>query len=131
MPGFAVSCGALVLKPAPKPHAFSMHCKTCDYPLWNLKARQCPECGTPFLPSQFNFVINSVRFCCPHCDQTYYGTGERGHLVPSSFVCVNCARPIAMDEMVLRPAEGVSEQQTQTDRMPWLERAQRGWIKAW
>ena len=22
-----------------------MLCRTCQYPLWNLTARQCPECG--------------------------------------------------------------------------------------
>ncbi len=36
-----------------------------------------------------------------------------------------------MNEMVLRPAEGVAESQTKVDRMPWLERKQRGRIKAW
>lgn len=108
-----------------------MRCKTCDYTLWNLKARQCPECGTPFVPSQFDFVLNSVQFCCPHCDQAYYGTTERGHLVPYSFTCVTCHQQINMDMMVLRPATGVREEQTQINRMPWLEREQRGLIKAW
>ncbi len=108
-----------------------MRCKTCDYSLWNLKGRQCPECGNGFVPSEFDFVINSVRFCCPHCDQSYYGTGPQGHLVPSDFNCVTCGNRIEMDGMVLRPAEGVREEQTQIDRMPWLERQQRGWIKGW
>ncbi len=36
-----------------------------------------------------------------------------------------------MDQMVLRPAEGVAEEQTQVDHMPWLERSKRGWIKSW
>ena len=80
-----------------------MQCKSCEYPLWNLKARQCPECGTPFTPSEFEFVINSVRYCCPHCNQAYYGTSEKGHLVPSEFDCVTCGRHLTMDEMVLLP----------------------------
>ena len=108
-----------------------MRCKTCDYPLWNLTTRVCPECGTAFLPSQYEFVINSVRFCCPHCEQSYYGTGVNGHLVPKEFNCVTCGQRVQMDEMVLRPAEGVQEQQTQTERMPWLERRQRGIVRAW
>lgn len=106
-----------------------MNCKTCDYPLWNLKTRQCPECGTAFMPGEFDFVINSTRFCCPHCDQCYFGTNQRGHLVPSEFICVQCGQPISMSQMVLRPAEGVSEQQTRVDHMPWLERAHRPWFK--
>jgi hypothetical protein len=108
-----------------------MRCKTCDYPLWNLKARQCPECGTTFAPSEFEFVLNSVRFCCPHCDQAYYGTGEKGHLVPDEFNCVKCGARLGMDDMVLRPAQGVQEEQTKVERMPWLERSDRGMIKAW
>src|SRR5688572_3956647 len=108
-----------------------MRCKTCDYPLWNLKARQCPECGRAFVPSEFEFVLNSVRFCCQHCDQAYYGTGPRGELVPADFVCVACGQRTRMDDMVLRPAQGVEEKQTQVLKMPWLERAQRGRISAW
>ncbi len=108
-----------------------MHCKNCDYPLWNLKARQCPECGSPFTPSEFDFVLNSVRFCCPHCGQAYYGTGPRGHLVPQAFACVTCAKPVHMDDMVLLPAEGVSELQTKPSEMPWINRGNRGWIRAW
>ena len=108
-----------------------MHCENCDYPLWNLKARQCPECGTPFLPSEFEFVINSVQFCCPHCEQVYYGTGAKGHLVPAQFDCVKCGRRLSMDEMLLRPAAGLEEEQTRVGHVPWLERAKRGRLKAW
>lgn len=108
-----------------------MHCKTCNYPLWNLKARQCPECGSAFTPSEFEFVINSVRFCCPQCDQAYYGTGVKGHLLPEEFNCVKCGIRIRMDEMVLRPAEGVHEEQTKVSRTPWLERHERGRLWSW
>lgn len=108
-----------------------MRCKSCDYPLWNIKARQCPECGAEFLPSSYDFVINSVQFCCPHCQQVYYGTGVRGHLVPREFNCITCGQRVHMDQMLLRPAEGISEDQTLVERMPWLERTQRGFIKAW
>ena len=62
-----------------------MRCQNCNYTLWNLTTRECPECGTPFLPSAQDFQPNSVRFCCPGCDQDYYGTSPRGHLVPSAF----------------------------------------------
>lgn len=102
-----------------------MRCKSCDYSLWQIKDRQCPECGIPFKPSDFEFNLNSVRFCCPHCQQDYYGTGERGHLVPSAFNCVRCSRPVSMDEMVLLPAEGVTENLTEVAKNPWLERGKR------
>ncbi|HWB19040.1 MAG TPA: hypothetical protein VG711_01975 [Phycisphaerales bacterium] len=108
-----------------------MHCKNCDYPLWNIAARKCPECGTDFLPSQFEFRPNTVKFCCPHCNQQYFGTDPHGLLSPRSFVCVNCHQPVSMDQMVLRPADGVTEAQTIVSANPWLERARRGKFKAW
>ena len=108
-----------------------MRCKSCQYRLWNIKTRECPECGLPFRPREYEFVVNSVRFCCPHCDQAYYGTGVNGRLVPEQFDCISCGQHIAMDAMILRPAEGATEEQTKVDRMPWLERKERGAIKAW
>jgi hypothetical protein len=108
-----------------------MLCKNCEYRLWNLTSRICPECGAPFAPSDFNFVPGSVRFCCPHCAQEYYGTALNGHLVPFDFDCVRCSRHITMDEMVLLPAEGLEEEQTQFAKLPWLERKKRGFFRAW
>lgn len=108
-----------------------MNCKTCDYPLWNLSSRTCPECGAPFKPSDFEFALNAVRFCCPHCAQEYYGTGARGHLVPSFFNCVSCGKPVQMDECVLLPTAGVREEATRADENPWLARARLGRAKAW
>ena len=108
-----------------------MNCKTCEYPLWNLAARQCPECGSPFKPSDYEFALNSVRFCCPDCRQPYYGTGDKGHLVPTDFACVRCGRGLQMDEMILLPTEGVQESQTKAEEMPWLVRAKIGRFKAW
>lgn len=97
-----------------------MYCKTCNYALWNLRSRACPECGSPFAPGEFDFVPGSVRFCCPHCNQPYYGTSPAGHLTPRSFNCVTCQTPVDMDEMVLLPAEGVPEEQTRRRNNPWL-----------
>lgn len=109
-----------------------MNCPECGYALWNLPSRRCPECGLEFVPSQFEFVANSVAFCCPHCDQSYYGTGAQGHLVPSAFACVSCGNHIHMDQMVLRPTTGVSEEQTQVYRTPWLDRDKIGrWRGFW
>jgi len=108
-----------------------MRCKECDYPLWNLTTRICPECGTPFKPSEFAFKAYKVEFHCPECAQTYFGTNADGHLEPKEFECVKCGEHISMDEMVLRPAPGLSESQTEAYTMPWLDRKRRGFIKAW
>ena len=108
-----------------------MRCKTCDYRLWNLVSRQCPECGTEFLPHEFEFVLNSVQFCCPYCQKAYYGTSPKGHLEPIEFDCVSCHRRIHMDQMVVLPTEGVEEDQTKIGQMPWLERKQIGTVRAW
>lgn len=108
-----------------------MHCKTCDYPLWNITSNKCPECGEAFCPSEYEFVPNSVRFCCPNCQQTYFGTNPKGHLEPADFACVNCSNQIHMDQMVLLPAEGVEENWTKPAVNPWLERKTRGLFKAW
>jgi hypothetical protein len=103
-----------------------MRCKSCDYRLWNLRSRTCPECGTAFKPSEFEFALNSVQFCCPHCGQDYYGTGEKGHLRPFEFNCVRCKTRINMDEMVCLPTTGVEEEQTQISAMPWFDERRSG-----
>jgi hypothetical protein len=108
-----------------------MRCQGCDYPLWNLTTRTCPECGRPFRPSEFQFVPNSVRFLCPGCGQDYYGTGKDGHLVPQEFDCVRCHRHLSMDEMVLLPTEGVAEKLTEPDRVPRLDRRRIGFFRGW
>jgi len=108
-----------------------MHCRTCEYPLWNLAARSCPECGAAFKPSDFTFVPNSVRFCCPHCRQNYYGTASNGHLVPDRFTCVGCRQAISMDECVILPAEGVADEQTKPEIHPWFEPKRRWRLGAW
>ncbi|MEO1008754.1 MAG: hypothetical protein AAFX79_09310 [Planctomycetota bacterium] len=97
-----------------------MRCPSCDYPLWNLKAGPCPECGTPFKPSGLRFTPNAVRFCCPHCETAYYGTSRSGHLVPRTFGCVGCGAHLDMDEMLVRPIEGVDDRNAMQAGNPWL-----------
>ncbi len=107
-----------------------MFCKTCGYRLWNLPSRQCPECGMPFAPSEFEFSPYTVQFHCPQCNKAYYGSGPRGHLQPVSFNCVDCGRHVHMDEMTLSPTEGVREEQTVPERTPWLDRRKIGFFRA-
>lgn len=103
-----------------------MRCKQCQYALWNLPGRQCPECGLAFKPSEFVFARGSVAFKCPHCAQGYAGTSIRGHLEPFAFDCVRCHARITMDEMTLVPAAGVSEVLTAPLTIPWVHGAERG-----
>jgi hypothetical protein len=105
-----------------------MRCKACQYPLWNLRPGGCPECGRAFKPSDYAFKPNAVCFCCPHCEQTYYGTGEQGHLVPAVFDCVKCGKHIAMDEMLARPADGVREEDT-GPTAAWHDRSRSGFTR--
>lgn len=107
-----------------------MQCVACHYPLWNIRGRRCPECGSEFRVSEHTFRTGSVQFRCPHCEQSYFGTDpESGHLVPRTFDCVRCSTRIDMDEMVLLPARGVGEDDA-TERHPWIER-RRGLFFAW
>ncbi|MDX2117513.1 MAG: Yip1 family protein [Planctomycetota bacterium] len=99
-----------------------MRCRACNYPLFGIRERTCPECGTGFAPSQFDFHQSAVKFCCPHCGQDYYGMDERGHLVPRAFACVQCAAPIEMDQMVIEPTAGVKDEQTLRELMPWTDK---------
>lgn len=98
-----------------------MRCTTCDYALWNVPAGPCPECGTPFKPSDFRFKLNAIQFRCPRCSQPYYGTDDRGHLVPQAFRCIGCGDALHIDAMLLLPTEGVDERRVGQYRNPWLE----------
>jgi len=83
-----------------------MLCEHCGYPLWGIRQRQCPECGTAFAPSTYRFDANTVQFCCPHCDQQYFGTDTKGLPTPRAFVCTGCDQDIELDDMVLLPVPG-------------------------
>lgn len=108
-----------------------MHCQSCDYPLWNLRTRTCPECGATFRPSEIDFQPGAVRFSCPHCNQAYYGTGERGQLEPIEFDCVTCGRHVHMDEMVVLPSEGFDEHVATMPVVAWRRRESLGMLRAW
>ncbi|MDX2017390.1 MAG: hypothetical protein SFY95_07085 [Planctomycetota bacterium] len=108
-----------------------MRCKSCDYPLWNMRERLCPECGAGFKPSDFDFNFSAVKFCCPHCATAYYGTSARGHLDPASFTCVGCQRAITMDEMVVVPGDHVSPAMTEVATNVWEHAGDRGTLARW
>ncbi len=104
-------------------------CTHCAYPLWRIRERVCPECGTGFRPTSYTFGVNAVRYVCPHCAQDYYGTDARGHLEPPEFDCVKCGQHLSMDEMVLVPRTAAPRAALRNVQNPWLEDNDTGWFK--
>lgn len=112
--------------------AITMECRVCNYTLWNSRGRACPECGTPFKPSDYGFRPNRVEFMCPDCGQAYYGTSPQGHLEPSEFNCVRCGRYVTMDnDLILRPVGGAEADVMAGEPVPWLRRHHVGWFTGW
>ena len=109
-----------------------MRCLKCQYPLWDLKPGSCPECGEPFDPTMQRFKPGAVRFCCPHCDQAYFGDGEDGHLNPPRFACVGCGESIGECDCIVRPREdGSHEDRTVPDLSPWHDSTRTRWKRFW
>ena len=109
-----------------------MKCKNCDYPLWDLKPGPCPECGESFSPISERFKPGEVRFCCPHCDQAYYGDGEDGHLVPAAFDCVGCGAGVNESECVIRPREDRGyDHRVTADIAPCFDSSLGPWKRFW
>ncbi|MBI1191400.1 MAG: hypothetical protein GC200_12060 [Tepidisphaera sp.] len=103
-----------------------MKCLSCQYPLWGIAARICPECGTHFAPSGFRFPPWAVKFCCPHCDLAYYGTDADGLLKPREFECVGCSKPITLDKMIVRPRREGFSVKMPLNVNPWEDRRHLG-----
>lgn len=102
-----------------------MRCKQCDYRLWNLTSRHCPECSVTYTPSDYHFKRGAVEFCCPHCSKVYYGTNEHGQLEPVDFDCTQCGKHIHMNDMLLRPVNPAEEAFIASKPNPWTVRPRR------
>ena len=102
-----------------------MRCKGCGYSLFNQPGRTCPECGRPFLPSEFEFRPNAVEFCCTACGQQYFGTDGSGLPEPRAFDCVRCGVRCELDAMLLRAAPGVDPDRTERRMVPYEDPAVR------
>lgn len=107
-----------------------MRCRGCGYALWGIVARLCPECGQPFKVSERVFVPKMVVFSCPGCATRYVGTSEDGLPEPSAFACAGCSAALTVDDLVLRPADGVRGR-VEIDPTPWCERKRLGHWRAW
>lgn len=108
-----------------------MQCKQCNYRLWNLSSRHCPECSATFTPSDYLFKPNRVEFCCPHCMHVYLGSDAQGQPAPIDFDCTQCGKHIHMDDMLLRPVNPKEEALIAFEPNPWTLRHKIGTPTAW
>ena len=107
-----------------------MHCRGCNYELWNLPPGDCPECGKPWRFEDFQFRREFVQFLCPHCDHSYPGAYIASLASPHAFTCTGCQSAIELGQMCARPAEGTDGSQAMQQEFVWSDRRQVGWWRA-
>ncbi|MBX3409588.1 MAG: hypothetical protein KF859_06850 [Phycisphaeraceae bacterium] len=108
-----------------------MRCTNCSYPLWDIAARTCPECGEGFSPADYEFPPCGVRFCCPACDHAHEGTDARGQIGPGEFACDGCGAPMSAAVAVVRLRPEASDKYMAVQQLPWLDRSRLGFWRAW
>ncbi len=109
-----------------------MHCRGCNYELWNLPPGDCPECGKPWRFEDFQFRREFVQFLCPHCDHSYPGAYIASLASPHAFICTGCQSAIELCQMCARPADGTDGSQAMQQDFVWSDRRQVGrWRAFW
>ena len=109
-----------------------MHCRGCNYELWNLPPGDCPECGKAWRFEDFRFRHESVQFLCPHCDCAYPGAYIASLASPHAFICSGCQSAIELGQMRARPTDGMTSTQAMEEEFVWSERRQIGrWRAFW
>ena len=109
-----------------------MHCRGCNYELWNLPPGDCPECGKPWRFEDFQFRREFVQFLCPNCDCAYPGEYIASLASPHAFTCTGCQSAIELSQMCARPAEGTDGSQAMQQDFVWSDRRQIGrWRAFW
>lgn len=107
-----------------------MKCPDCEYALWTLKPPgPCPECGRPFMTTDFQFPPGAARFHCPHCDALYMGNDALGLPAPRHFACVRCGQPVDVPLMTVTPAQGVDPDAPMGQEVPWAARKRIGFVR--
>lgn len=110
-----------------------MNCSKCNYALWNLPGRQCPECGQAYKLSDYYFQPYKVEFCCPHCQHVYLGSGEKGQPTLPDDGCEGCGKPLQMDELIVRPLDSSQTallSSVSNPCNPWMMRSELGLFRA-
>jgi len=109
-----------------------MHCRGCNYELWNLPPGDCPECGKAWRFEDFQFRREFVQFLCPHCDCAYPGAYIASLASPHAFTCTGCQSAIELSQMCARPAEGTDGSQAMQQEFVWSDRQRVGrWRAFW
>ena len=109
-----------------------MHCRGCNYELWNLPPGDCPECGKAWRFEDFLFRREFVQFLCPHCDCAYPGAYIASLQPPHEFRCSGCHREIDLYQMRARPVDGMTSSQAMQQEFVWSDRQQVGrWRAFW
>jgi predicted RNA-binding Zn-ribbon protein involved in translation (DUF1610 family) len=107
-----------------------MRCRQCNYALWNIQGRTCPECGDAFRASTYEFDRHAVQFCCPHCGHAHAGDGADGLPEPHTFDCEGCGKRLHVDDTIVQPMPGKPEPAVRSGVMPWEQRQRVGWPRA-
>lgn len=105
-----------------------MRCRNCDYLLFNLTGRECPECGRAFDVADYHFAPGEVSFHCPHCDQAYLGNDEYGLPSPRRFRCAKCGQEVSLNELRVVPERGGADGRIGS---AWDNRRHYGLVSAW
>ena len=109
-----------------------MHCRGCNYELWNLPPGDCPECGKAWRFEDFQFRREFVQFLCPNCDCAYPGEYIASLASPHAFTCTGCQSAIELSQMCARPADGTDGSQALQKDFVWSDRRQVGrWRAFW
>lgn len=108
-----------------------MNCVRCDYLLWNLPQCRCPECGLAFETTDYAFPKGAVHFVCPHCEQSYLGTDDRGLPQPRRFDCVGCGHPVDAARMAVRPIEESAAGEPLRFGTAWQRRRRVGLLRGY
>lgn len=110
-----------------------MHCRTCSYSLFNLREPRCPECGTGFDLRGYRFKPGTVAFACIHCDSLHAGEGP--NYLPGTgdtVVCQSCGLEMPTPSMRVVPLVPLEQAEAlNADIIPWEERPQLSFFKAW
>ncbi len=97
-----------------------MHCVHCNYSLWNLSTRVCPECGEPFALRDYHFQPRSVTYTCPECERAVNGPEKPTDFDGREMRCSVCRLLIPTATLALQPAAGCGRLVERGQGNPWV-----------
>ncbi len=100
-----------------------MLCTHCRYPLWNLTARACPECGRSFSAHDYRFD-STVRWRCPACEAPSPIPINDADTSPA---CSACNAVFRLDDVALVPPDARHIAPLLNDNSPWHANVRDRW----